>query len=847
MSDVLDALDAGDEEWTLRSLAGLSRRERRALFPVLLERYRRWHKGDFGSSPDQPSVSRWEFKEGSDAQRAAAATALLAVATAAELTGRQEMPRLGDPDSVLRLVAIVTPPWLDAPGLERLVDGECISWVTVERLVVARLCEWPRSPKLIEMLVQDDGFFGRVPLLDRLREHPRLFDDGVLYRLFEVEGGTQSSLAAVDKYRANDWASTLETLSRTGELERRRLLDGSLDALERDFAQFRAGWFSRFHDRLRLTDEERWARRERYLRLLASSIPPTVSWALGVVEKLDRKGAYEAAALVSALAAPLEARAKGTARRAARLLARSVERSPRHAAVAAELAIRALEHPDVDVQSTLLDLVDRLLPQAGQARDALSRALVEQRDLLAPSLRVRLALDRPVESVDELPRDEAASDPYDDAYRLEGVLDVEGALDAVAFALEHPDDAIAQELALDAVARFPAPGGDWQRLSGPLRSRASKLCRDYTLFDHPLRYGLALLATSWTGGARPEWAEHGTATSFYLARLSRLEERMRRGSALPLLSTPTHRGGHLALGAFEERLARWRDESEPLDPYDAVLALMRLPPAARAGGRLLLGEHAEGKAFELAATATSAVHRFRVARVPVSEHAGYYQVHAEPDPACPVAASLLAARRWLMHEESGGGGHLVAFIATMDPHDLGPHFAMGARVCDFQLDEPSFRAGALQVALQPWARLGTQGHWLLALALASRGVHASAVALDVAVDGIDQGRVEPAVLGDVLAALMTSGMLKAKRLAASLAEVAQVSSRHRDAVGEIVARALRGNPDDAPRDVASLLSLLYELLIESGQTLADAGARDWLLAARRGGKVAKLRKSLLAM
>ena len=52
---------------------------------------------------------------------------------------------------------------------------------------------------------------------------------------------------------------------------RQRLLDVSLAALARDFSAYRAGWFSRFHESLAPTDDERAQRTDAYLRLLRSA------------------------------------------------------------------------------------------------------------------------------------------------------------------------------------------------------------------------------------------------------------------------------------------------------------------------------------------------------------------------------------------------------------------------------------------------------------------------------------------------------------------------------------------------------------------------------------------------
>ncbi len=79
------------------------------------------------------------------------------------------------------------------------------------------------------------------PLAERLQAQSDVIPDP--WRLFDVEGNGEFSLAAYDKYSGPDqsWARTLQTLSEQGLMARERVLDATLYVLMRDFAQFRAG------------------------------------------------------------------------------------------------------------------------------------------------------------------------------------------------------------------------------------------------------------------------------------------------------------------------------------------------------------------------------------------------------------------------------------------------------------------------------------------------------------------------------------------------------------------------------------------------------------------------------
>src|SRR5260370_32962039 len=108
-----------------------------------------------------------------------------------------------------------------------------------------------------------------------------------------------------------------------GIVERARVLASALDALAREFAQFRAGWYSRLHGALKPTRPERVAHREKYFDLLNSRVPAAVSFAMKALVEVDKAGALDALAALDRLGAALEARDKGTAERALSILGKA--------------------------------------------------------------------------------------------------------------------------------------------------------------------------------------------------------------------------------------------------------------------------------------------------------------------------------------------------------------------------------------------------------------------------------------------------------------------------------------------------------------------------------------------
>ena len=88
----------------------------------------------------------------------------------------------------------------------------------------------------------------------------------------DVEGTSECNLAAIDKYSApvDSWSHILHKLCKEGVYSREVLLDRTLSALERDWPQFRAGSFSRFHGGLAPNMEIMSPHSRRYLALSAA-------------------------------------------------------------------------------------------------------------------------------------------------------------------------------------------------------------------------------------------------------------------------------------------------------------------------------------------------------------------------------------------------------------------------------------------------------------------------------------------------------------------------------------------------------------------------------------------------
>jgi len=624
-----DAIRSGDLERVVELIQAASEPERRAAAPMA----QKWQSAAWArhlNHDEKSGVPLPTDDEALDRVNEAACAAVAGTATLSELKKMGwRVWHLGEP--AWQLLAQRKPEWLQA-WAEWVIAENPRSWKYARALVRDGSITRPTTDAYTTAMI---GHLWPNSALEFLRSDPDLLQHEV-WRLFEVEGGGEDSLAARDKYSGADytWSHALTTLSSEGALSRDRLLDESLGALERDFGQFRAGWFSHFHEALAPTVEERAARVDRYLSLLGSRIPPTVSFALKALSLLDKTDRVPGEALVGHVAPALGAREKSTVTLALKLLDRAAKRRPALAGPVAAVACEALMHEKPDVQSAALDLIER----HGQADEAALGELLRSRlEDLAPSQRPRAeawlgagassaavapaptpmaagdvgdlperAAALPAElrraaGVDEALaalRGEAAPLPIvdltpggfpvlDPAAALTPIATLDELIDVSAAVIENlgPPDEI--ERMLDGISRLCGERPeDFARRTGPLTKRAQKIATRHQHGDAYLgwiKLDLPELVLAWTTGAvKKRGKSAADMTCFQGHLLWDIARRAAAAKPAQLLAMPTHSGGWLDPRVLVQRVVDLQAQGHKHELFDAIQALLRLAPDHRA-------------------------------------------------------------------------------------------------------------------------------------------------------------------------------------------------------------------------------------------------------------------------
>jgi hypothetical protein len=191
----------------------------------------------------------------------------------------------------------------------------------------------------------------------------------------------------------------------------------------------------------------------------------------------------------------------------------------------------------------------------------------------------------------------------------------------------------------------------------------------------------------------------------------------------------------------------------------------------------------------------------------------------------------------------------IGVVAQTWPLCVDSFFAQAACECGWRMDKPASATEPNYAYLtpllepdRPWGEMGTLAVWM---GLVGKDADARTAALDVLIESISDGRAHPDQMGEVLSKLQQGGWLKLNRAADALGEVARLSPLH----GWFAATALLAylrHVEDFPRDFHFILSLLNELMVESGMAL-DPAARSRLEAIRGSNKTAKSAAALLKL
>jgi len=710
----------------------------------------------------------------------------------------------------------------------------------------AGLCRQPPQEVYVQGIIRLHQY-NKDETLTFLKKY-RFLVENDLWLLFQFEGGQELSLAAYDKFSRDGhrWEDILDILSQEGVMPRAKMLKASLEALNRGFIQFRASWFSRFHERLKPSPAERIELLDDYLSLLASPVPPTVSFALAALNEIEKAKLkpLEAERLFPNIQPALMAASKTTAQGALALIEKAAAREPQMRPQALQIAASALSHQNTDVQKSLLKFMKA--NQALIAVDpALQNAIKENLDFVSPALQKDFAalagaqtavaksegkaaasnaaaLENAAEkiSVEDISIEYLAADSlsYHQGEAIATIGDAQTWLESTLAFIEAPFDVVQAERIIQAVALgrvqalhningASAGSTSEAKTAKPLIKRLQKLIeRRVQRYEYGAPFWVLTFLLHFLGGAEIANAvdyfnkfsqvKIGKETTLdgadiFKGRLLSILLRLTEGQSLDPLKAETT-GGFTNIDAIIDNLKQLPAKAdyvcaasiEKLQPY---LVLARLPwtEHEKLLSRLQIEKLKAPLALELenALAVMLAVER-KYQSADGLERDMLVVKELAQDSSCPFAALTKAIKQPTYSIETLD---LTAF--TM-PTLSAFFFDEGAKECKriVKWSEVSDLSKAayfhpLAKGLAPYSE---RAHFLLTVGLLQSMPELRALTCDCLVDAIDRQSLQTQIIGAKLGLLLYSDISMPKRAATLLEEVARTSPLHNEAVRQIL-------------------------------------------------------------
>jgi len=173
-----------------------------------------------------------------------------------------------------------------------------------------------------------------------------------------------------------------------------------------------------------------------------------------------------------------------------------------------------------------------------------------------------------------------------------------------------------------------------------------------------------------------------------------------------------------------------------------------------------------------------------------------------------------------------------------------------AGIFELQLDQ-KLAGHPCQLFLHPFFRPGCEpgpmAHALLAWYLAAADGAIGSVTMDAMATIIAQGIFDSSSFAHAASKLVFQAGLPLRRWTQRAREISAISPQHEDAVRTALSEMLTQLPEELPRDLGSILELLYELHIASETHVADPDLAKSLTSINAGGKAGKFAKKLVSM
>ncbi len=193
-------------------------------------------------------------------------------------------------------------------------------------------------------------------------------------------------------------------------IDRQKLIGQILEALWRDFNGQQRSGLTRLYDALEVTPDEIVASQSEYFRLLQHDAPNVVTFALKYIKTIKNHAMFDADGAIQSLAGVMSIGTKSQPTSALGLLKTLVASNSSLLSQAIGIAIAALQHPESDVQTAAVELLEKWSQRASLPIELLTVAVASASPIIRPRIESLIghtrsaAMTNSTDAVSELPK-----------------------------------------------------------------------------------------------------------------------------------------------------------------------------------------------------------------------------------------------------------------------------------------------------------------------------------------------------------------------------------------------------------------------------------------------------------
>ncbi|MCO7223472.1 DUF6493 family protein [Pleionea sp. CnH1-48] len=761
------------------------------------------------------------------------------------------------------------PSWINE-WAEWVLDKNPRYYAIIDDWVQMGYCQKPQCDSYYLGMIDH---LGDEHLVERLLSLPDVLAEDI-WRIFEIEGYGEFSLASHDKYCpvSARWLNALVSLSAQGALPRERLLSCTLKALRKDYSPFRAGWYGRLLQQLNPTETELIRHLPELICLANSQVSTSVALAVRYFLPMVKSGHLSTEKLVEPLKSALNAHTKTVFSGVLRVLKAAAKVSPENNSLLLEVAVKALSLEASDIQTTALDFIESY--EEGHSSE-IKMLLSSYQPLLMPSIQQRVSQWIEVDSSKDIEPTFIFEQDLNAVNRIKRIQDFDELLTSISYLFELSDDVIELERTLDGLGRLATnkPEG-FEFMTAALRKRAYRLVRQKVA--DPVRFFFALMLLSYFDNKNYFGSEldrkdlyqqpHASFIDVFYQRLCGLTQQLLDEQKLPSLSLPELPSGAVHLDTLVERWLSVMESEANFLEVEQRLAIYRIESFEKLSDKQIKQLQRRGDEFSNILLFLGGMDVQLNKEGPLFAAASEQKLKAESnDILVGLAPSMLSQEnteaslsfaQLFASANTGSYGHhvcglhksIVRWAATVWPANMELYYAAAAAIVDVERTEIQRQTPHYYEPLfDSNVKLGPMAMRLLAKGLSAADFEHKGMAIEVVIRALAEDRLDVSMLAEAMSKLLKDIPIKLLRWRKNLTEIATTSAYHAAQVLTLLKQLLSEQGTCLPKGIGELLELMYELKIASGDFDLEPQLETLLKGLQRGGKERNYSQKILTL